>query len=402
MERLIHRPESFSRDTLNARMNQVGVKHLARMELFLWDLEIFLQLQQVLGERLSLKGGAAVQFYLPISHQRTSVDIDMLVHGDLGDIQKAILAVESILPHENGLFLFEPHIPKQPKTRLPLFTYYLRVPSVCSELNYREVQNGQQRIKVEFILSDGKPPIALVRGDRIFAVESDKDYQVLPVSILFADKLTTLGPETIGIQDTRMDEQIKQVYDLYSLLIYNHDNISYDELKPYYLKRAQGEALDREIPFDLDCIAVDVMQQLGRLRMLDNGSVESNIYWRYILDFISLYVGKSALQTKSDWVVAGETLRLLFQCLFSGKPDRTIVRRALDMSAALRFDFLSGQEKGRAIFTFRDRLVEQYGQLTGINSNVLKGKKIDRIFWAIVTPDNIDELELFIASNIKM
>jgi len=66
------------RETLEARMQTVGVKNIARMELFLWDLEIFLQLQNILGDKLALKGGAAVQFYLPIHEQRTSVDIDML------------------------------------------------------------------------------------------------------------------------------------------------------------------------------------------------------------------------------------------------------------------------------------------------------------------------------------
>lgn len=68
---LIHNPACFSRETLEDRMARVGVKNIVRMELFLWDLEIFLQLQKILGDRLVLKGGAAVQFYLPISDQRT-------------------------------------------------------------------------------------------------------------------------------------------------------------------------------------------------------------------------------------------------------------------------------------------------------------------------------------------
>lgn len=44
-----------------------------------WDLELFLQIQAILGERVVLKGGAATQFYLPKEAQRTSVDIDYAV-----------------------------------------------------------------------------------------------------------------------------------------------------------------------------------------------------------------------------------------------------------------------------------------------------------------------------------
>ena len=51
---LIHDPNCFRRETLEARMKAVGVKNIARMELFLWDLEIFLQLQNILGEKLVL------------------------------------------------------------------------------------------------------------------------------------------------------------------------------------------------------------------------------------------------------------------------------------------------------------------------------------------------------------
>ena len=42
---LIHNPSCFLRETLEKRMQSVGVKNIARMELFFWDLEIFLQLQ---------------------------------------------------------------------------------------------------------------------------------------------------------------------------------------------------------------------------------------------------------------------------------------------------------------------------------------------------------------------
>ena len=53
LSNLIHNANSFKRETLEARMQSVGVKNIARMELFLWDLEIFLQLQNILGDKLA-------------------------------------------------------------------------------------------------------------------------------------------------------------------------------------------------------------------------------------------------------------------------------------------------------------------------------------------------------------
>lgn len=76
-QNLFHERKDFERETFAKRMEKLGFKNMARMELFLWDLELFLQIQSILGDRIVLKGGAATQFYLPVEMQRTSVDIDM-------------------------------------------------------------------------------------------------------------------------------------------------------------------------------------------------------------------------------------------------------------------------------------------------------------------------------------
>ena len=76
-----HDKTAFSREYLQNRMELYGFKNMSRMELFLWDLELFLQIQNRLGEHIVLKGGAATQFYLPVEAQRTSVDIDMIFCG---------------------------------------------------------------------------------------------------------------------------------------------------------------------------------------------------------------------------------------------------------------------------------------------------------------------------------
>ena len=82
-------------------------------------LELFLQIQARLGERIVLKGGAATQFYLPKEAQRTSVDIDMLFNGREEEIDDTLKQIENALgKDEENLFHFRKHVPKKPKTTL--------------------------------------------------------------------------------------------------------------------------------------------------------------------------------------------------------------------------------------------------------------------------------------------
>ena len=121
-QKLFHEIKDFERDTFAERMDEYGFKNMARMELFLWDLEIFLQIQKILEDRIVLKGGAATQFYLPRDAQRTSVDIDMLFYGSYQEIEETLKKIEEVLGASDKLFHFIEHVPKNPKTTLPLHT----------------------------------------------------------------------------------------------------------------------------------------------------------------------------------------------------------------------------------------------------------------------------------------
>jgi predicted nucleotidyltransferase component of viral defense system len=202
-DKLKNKPESFLRETLEIRMQEHGFKNMERMEKFLWDLELFQQIQEKLEDRIVLKGGAAIQFYLPIEAQRTSVDIDMIFYGTKEEIDTVLEDIVSQLNEYSNIFSWKEHIPKNPRTTLPLFTYYVDVPSVLTakELRNEEKESITQEVKVEFIMQNEPVEYMLAKGNNIFAVNSDLEYQILSLNHLFADKLTTLGPATIGVQD---------------------------------------------------------------------------------------------------------------------------------------------------------------------------------------------------------
>jgi len=46
-QKLFHEKKDFERNTFVERMEEYGFKNMARMELFLWDLELFLQIQKI-------------------------------------------------------------------------------------------------------------------------------------------------------------------------------------------------------------------------------------------------------------------------------------------------------------------------------------------------------------------
>ena len=111
-KKLFHKEEAFQRETFQKRMEEFGFKNMARMELFLWDLELFLHIQKILGDKIILKGGAATQFYLPKEAQRTSVDIDMLFFGTEEEIKETLGKIEGYLGQKTIYFTFINIVPK--------------------------------------------------------------------------------------------------------------------------------------------------------------------------------------------------------------------------------------------------------------------------------------------------
>jgi len=51
-------------------------------------------------------------------------------------LKKVLEAIERKFKGTKELFKAQPHIPKDPKTNLPMMTYYMGVPSACTERNY--------------------------------------------------------------------------------------------------------------------------------------------------------------------------------------------------------------------------------------------------------------------------
>ena len=400
-KKLFHKEEAFQRETFQKRMEEFGFKNMARMELFLWDLELFLHIQKILGDKIILKGGAATQFYLPRDAQRTSVDIDMLFFGTEEEIKKTLRKIEEYLGTEDELFYFHKHSPKNPKTNLPLHTYYMKVPSALSnaERNMDRESIPYQELKIEFILQPEKWEYERRTGENIFAVNSSWNYQILPLNYLFADKLTTLGCNTIGVQNERLDEQVKQFYDIMMLSRNCISEMQCSVVKEKYLKRAEQEWNTRKITlgstlegrdYEPKYIVEDVEKQLLRYQQADSG--EDAELKKFINDFHSLYLNRKVQYDPKTVACGASLVRLMYELMISGMGwDK--VKQALEIEKKLGMEHLSGPEKGQKIRELRNQFIQEFGKDSVIPASTLKGKDLKRVFWAIVNIDNLNKIE---------
>lgn len=400
-KKLFHKEEAFQRETFQKRMEEFGFKNMARMELFLWDLELFLHIQKILGDKIILKGGAATQFYLPRDAQRTSVDIDMLFFGTEEEIKETLRKIEEYLGTEDKLFYFHKHSPKNPKTNLPLHTYYMKVPSVLSnaERNMDRESIPYQELKIEFILQPEKWEYERRTGENIFAVNSSWNYQILPLNYLFADKLTTLGCNTIGVQNERLDEQVKQFYDIMMLSRNCISEMQCSVVKEKYLKRAEQEWNTRKITlgstlegrdYEPKYIVEDVEKQLLRYQQADSG--EDAELKKFINDFHSLYLNRKVQYDPKTVACGASLVRLMYELMISGMGwDK--VKQALEIEKKLGMEHLSGPEKGQKIRELRNQFIQEFGKDSVIPASTLKGKDLKRVFWAIVNIDNLNKIE---------
>ncbi|MDW5300645.1 MAG: nucleotidyl transferase AbiEii/AbiGii toxin family protein [Sedimentibacter sp.] len=401
-ENLINSEEAFHRETYEIRMAQYGFKNIERMEKFLWDLELFLQIKNVLGDRIVLKGGAATQFYLPVLAQRTSVDIDMIFSGTVEEIEDALNKITEIFKNEEGLFEFRKHIPKNPKTSLPLYTYHVNVPSVLTLAEMRSKDEDQepfQELKIEFIMQDNKVEYQNVKADNIFAVSSELEYQILPINYLFADKLTTLGPNTIGVQDDRIDEQIKQFYDIWMLTKYHIDNFDIELIRDKYVNRAIQESKSRLRKFDLNEIKEDVIKQLYRFSFADGG--EDVDLKKAINDFNALYLNAKVVYNPQIVACGAELIKLMYETILEGE-GWDIVKTALYIDKLLDLDGYIGKEKGQKSKELRSMFIDEFASHSAMKPEILKGKKHHRIFWSVVDKENIYRIKEMVEDMLEI
>jgi len=388
-ENLILERDVFKRTEIERRMVDGGFNSIAKFELFIWDLEMFLQLQKKLNDKILLKGRAATQFYVPITAQRTSIDIDMICLASREEVHKVISEIESEFNGEHEYCKFRFYKPKNPKLGLEaLETYFVTVPSICEEKELFS-SRGKQEVKIEFMFSNHRYDINKIKQPELFALETEKEFNILALESLFADKLTTLGPTTIGVSDERADEQFKQIYDVITLFISNMDRIikNKDKVKANYEKVAKLECEMHGIPFDPENLYKDMMLLINRVKNIESNST----LLQRANDFQALYLRNIVNRDKAQWAIVGYQLKLLVEYIFQDDAKILQFREIEELIEKLKFENIHGPERGRLNREARSLLEANFKTIEGLSLDLFR-KRIDRIIWELVSFVSFDAI----------
>ncbi|MBR0576033.1 nucleotidyl transferase AbiEii/AbiGii toxin family protein [Proteiniclasticum sp. BAD-10] len=386
---IILEKDVFLRSEIEKRMAEFGFNSLSKFELFIWDLEIFLQLQKKLGDNIILKGGAATQFYVPMASQRTSVDIDMICQADRDEVHQIIAEIEDEFDGVEDYFKFRYYVPKNPKLGLnALETYYQTVPSICSEKELY-ASKGKQEVKIEFNFSKDQYDINKIKEPKLFALETTKEFNILAFETLFADKLTTLGPNTIGISDERSDEQVKQIYDVITLFISNVEQVlnHKEQIRKIYERLAKVECQIHNIAYDEQILFEDMKGLINRVKNIES----DRPLLQRAKDFQALYLRKSVNRDKTEWAIVGYQLDLLADFIFSDDMKITQFREFEQLIGRLKFELIQGAERQRLIREARSVLEANFKSTKGLSQDLFR-KRIDRILWELAVVVDIPQI----------
>lgn len=188
-----------------------------------------------------------------------------------------------------------------------------------------------------------------------------------------------------------MDEQVKQFYDILMLTRYGLVDLDCSIVRDKYLKRAEEEwTVRKEEGYDLEQVIVDVRKQLLRYEMADSG--EDTELKKYVNDFHSLYLNSKVEYFPQSVACGAALIRLMYELMLKGSGwDK--IDQALRIEECLELRNLSGREKGNKIKEIRENLIREFGSYSSISAQILKGKNIKRIFWAVADLDNLDEIQ---------
>jgi hypothetical protein len=379
---LIHSRESFSEAYILAQQERYNFTQSTKVELFLWDLEIFGQLQRHLGDRVTLKGGAAAQLYFRPEQQRTSVDIDVIYVGDLDLLHSTLVKIHQEFGNDDTFFRFNLHTPKNPTTSLPMETYHVSIPSHFNP-------GGVARIKVDFhFMESGILDIVLLESASAFVLPLAFAPRCMSAGSLLGDKLLTFARGSVGIPEERQDNLIKQLYDtdLLSKTIVPDDAGAMIRTMTLLFEH---EMKIRPSTTDLRTAQEQMIALLEKYALVNSPTCEDEIK-NGIKNFRGNYEPRK-FRNPIDWEITAKRLQFLVRSIsLHADQSVTVLHRADEIMKMFHLagDERSHEHRQRVTASFLSYLRERDTS----SAKRLKSTPAQRIFWEIIHPANIDEI----------
>jgi hypothetical protein len=387
---LLHDRKYFSLDYIAQQQTQYNFTQSVKVETFLWNLEIFGQLQRHLENKVILKGGAAAQLYFPPDRQRTSVDIDVIYTGDNARLIQALKAIHKSFGEDTTYFKFNQYIPQNPKTVLPLDTYFMAVPA-CT------IPKAPLNIKIDFHLMESNPfETVEINNAQAFIIPLAFRPLCLSAGTLFGDKILTLAQGSLGIPPEREDDIVKQLYDLdlLSRIVQESETAALRNAMDILYKR---ELEIRKVRIEFSLALQQMIRLLDKYSILD--SAKSDRVARDAINHFRSNYEPRPFRSSQDWGITAKRLQFFVRAL-EANVEQPISRLAEADSLLRMLAFESNDHRGE----IRKQLATEFTAQLRDNGNAdaakrLKNTSPERIFWERVNPHNLEQVKTSILSK---
>ncbi len=385
----------FSADLIASTARELGFAQPNTLEALVWDYELYAQLQQRGSGSFRLKGGAAVQLYVPAERQRASMDIDVLTAAPRRKIQELLQDISTAYAAEEPYLRFEPYVPDRPASIRGLYSYTTLAPSTLGQ-KWR-LEDGTiveaRMIKVDFHETENLPPGEKREGT---VAEIRLGYQPICVrrGYLIAEKLLTQARGTVGVPDARYPDLPKHLYDLDSLMMSPDTVEALTEASVWLpgLIEQQGDRWKGEK--GIEAVLNDLETSLLNLAVIDYGD-EREKYGRAVQSLETLYLPSGARMKLHRWATIAARVLAIVRLLRSRITGEEVAIRSLySMAERLAGEVRSHPKSFQLTRTLCERLPAPL-----LSVRQLRGSPPERLFWLLVDWDNLDHLEEIIARS---
>jgi len=250
--------ETFNPEKINALLSQAVITNIVNLEKAIFCLEYVGQLQQE-GLDLIFKGGSALQVLLCDRWTRLSIDIDICTASSKEELETILEKIHRKFDKKAFSYTLR-H--REISSHIPFYLYKIETPAITE--------------KSRTILLDAlgiKPKIATQQTRlKTFFYDSQEKVTTPTTGALLGDKLTTIGPTTIGrpLKDSRNGlEYAKHFFDIGIL---QETNFNIQQCKTAYIEGIQIQSKIRNKKYTtkecfedmlFTCQTASLPQQLG-------------------------------------------------------------------------------------------------------------------------------------------
>lgn len=383
---MIHDSVYFTKEEILRRAKEYEYPVPIAVEYFLWDCELTAQLQSICDD-LILKGGAATQLHLPLERQRGSKDVDIVTSLEEDDISGI---VEKVTQTFKECAKFSLYKPQKPTPNIPLQTYLAYVPSKT------DPKQNVLDVKIDFLCRCPELPHEILNSVQTYALET-KRIRCSTAGVLAGDKLLSLAEGSIGLD---IEENYpKQIYDVDALLeSYDISTGFIDDFKKAIDCLTVTEASYRNIDTTPNEVLDDIIHSMDKYSLVDMLTGDAEIK-EQIESFQQFYINKSQRKRKDEWSTKALRIRFLATLavrLVDGKISNADVVKLVAECRSIEQTL--NRVTGDAVPKLRKELLG-LAQTQILHFKDLKGKPLLRVFWQILTLENIKDIKLLIQDS---